>query len=330
MAAITRTDPDFRFVGTEAFAPQGPPAPQPDPLGPLAQLEGTWTGTGFNTIWRPHTLTSGQDRFLELNETTETLAFTKINGPIPNRGLLMADIDMFGLTYMQQIAQTEDSAGLHIEPGIWASVPPTTDPSVPASVVRMASIPHGTVILAQGTAFVVPGGPQIADNNIIPFRIGSPPPANSDFDAAAGGFFKELNLSVPTPFRSVSPGVTQDMVRNPNSVLKAAIAGQQITTTTVLVITTNQTPVKGGGTANTAFLADASNPPGGNANAVEVDAIFWIETVAGAHGQPDHLQLQYTQLVQLDFNGLHWPHVTVATLTKDHGHGGNGGNGGNG
>jgi hypothetical protein len=31
----------------------------------------------------------------------------------------------------------------------------------------MASIPHGTVTLAQGTA----GGPSIQDNNIIPFPI---------------------------------------------------------------------------------------------------------------------------------------------------------------
>jgi len=35
------------------------PQPHPftmiaDPLGPLAQLVGTWEGTGFNTIWRPH------------------------------------------------------------------------------------------------------------------------------------------------------------------------------------------------------------------------------------------------------------------------------------
>ncbi len=59
-----------------------------------------------------------------------------------------------------------------------------------------------------------------------------------------------------------------------------------------------------------------SNPPGGNAIATEVDAIFWIETMAAEHGGPDALQLQYTQLVQLDFNGLRWPHVTVATLEK--------------
>ena len=106
------------------------------------------------------------------------------------------------------------------------------------------------------------------------------------------------------------------MVKNPNSVIQKAIQGQNITRTVVLRISTRHTPIKGGGTANTAFLAAATNPPGGNANAVEVEAIFWIETVAGTGGHPDTLQLQYTQLVELNFNGLTWPHVTVATLKK--------------
>ena len=95
---------------------------------------------------------SSQDRFLELNETKETLVITPINGAIPNRGLAMPDINMHGLTYLQQISEASTGAGLHIEPGIWATVPHTTDPNEPASVVRMASIPHGTVILAQGVA----------------------------------------------------------------------------------------------------------------------------------------------------------------------------------
>ena len=64
----------------------------------------------------------------------------------------MPDINMVGLTYMQQIAEKDDpSQGLHIEPGIWVNVPHTTNPSEPPTVVRMTSIPHGTAILAQGT-----------------------------------------------------------------------------------------------------------------------------------------------------------------------------------
>jgi hypothetical protein len=314
-----KTDADFKFPGT-AYAAPGAATPADvtlpaSPYGPLEALTGCWKGTGFNTIWRPHQLSSGQDRFLELNITTETLVFTKIDGPIPNRGLLMPDIDMFGLTYLQQIAEAQDGAGLHIEPGIWALVPATSDPDVPESVVRMGSIPHGTVILAQGNAFDVASGPRIDDNNIIPFPVGSPPPPNSDFDSAEQKF-PELDLSIPTEFRFASPGVTQDMVKNPNSVLVAAIDGQTITNTTVLIISTKPEPVPGGGTANTAFLGSASNPPGGNADAVEMDAIFWIETVQDQDGA-SFQQLQYTQLVQLDFNGLRWPHVTVATMRKD-------------
>ncbi len=322
----SQTDPSFAFQGVETpgLAADAVPADAvqadvahaapTDPLGPLAQLPGTWTGHGFNTIWRPHT--GSQDRFLELNLTTETIVFNKINGPIPNRGLLMPDINMFGITYMQQISETHTGAGLHIEPGIWAHVPPTTDPSEPSTVVRMASIPHGTVILAQGTTQFLNGGPpQIPANNIIPFSIGSPPPPNSDFPSAEQTF-TELNLATPSPFRSASPGVTQAMVQNPNSVLEAAIQGKPMKNRTFIHISTTQNPVKGGGTANTAFLAAGSNPPGGNANAVEVDATFWIQTLPGPSGQPDILQLQYTQLVQLDFNGLRWPHVTVATLRK--------------
>jgi hypothetical protein len=315
---INQTDSNFVFQDPAALAQASiKTVPASDPLGPLAQLPGTWKGHGFNTIWRPHH--GGQDRFLELNQTTETLVFTKINGEIPNRGFLMHDISMFGITYMQQISETSSGAGLHIEPGIWAHVPPTSNPNEPATVVRMASIPHGTVVLAQGSFQFLQGGPpHIPDNNIIPFPIGTPPPQNSDFPSGEQGF-PELNLGINTAFRQASPGVTQEMVRNPNHViqtaLQASLQGKTMKNRTFLQVSTTHTPIAGGGTANTAFLADASNPPGGNARATEVDATFWIEELQGPGGQT-HLQLQYTQLVQLDFNGLRWPHVTVATLEK--------------
>ena len=181
MTAGIQTDPDFAFAGLATPEVEAPEAIQalaaaPDPLG-WQGLLGTWKGHGFNAIWRPHHPADQQDRFLELNKTDETLVFTRINGPIPNRGLAMADIDMFGLTYLQQISESSTGAGLHIEPGIWAAVPPTTDPKEPASVVRMASIPHGTTILAQGVAQVIQGGPQnIPNNNILPFFVGTPAP----------------------------------------------------------------------------------------------------------------------------------------------------------
>ena len=104
------------------------------------------------------------------------------------------------------------------------------------------------------------------------------------------------------------PGIHQGMVKNPNNVLTKAIAGQEIVNTVVLRVKAQNTKPRNVGTANTFFL-------GPNASADIVTATFWIETVkkpGGGH----FLQLQYTQLVILDFNGLSWPHVSVATLRK--------------
>lgn len=321
---INQTDPEFVFrpnppiVTAGAYPPPtpapptpAPPAP-PDPLaqlGPLEALVGAWSGSGFNSIWRPHFPSSENDRFLELNETSEQLVFSPINGEIPNRGLLQADINMFGVTYLQQIAEAATQAGLHIEPGIWAIVPQTTAPAEQATVVRLASIPHGTVVLAQGVASVTAGPPSIPDNNIIPFSPGGTPPTNADF-ASAEAAFTELNLGTASQFRATSRGVTQDIVVSPNSLLRTALDNKTIRSTTTLQVTTTTTPVAGGGTANTAFLQ------AGNAEASQVDATFWIETIEDPQGGPDTLQLQYSQTVMLDFNGIRWPHVTAATLAK--------------
>jgi hypothetical protein len=302
---------DFRFEPVPAIED---PVTQPfakidDPLGPLVTLAGTWKGHGFNTIWRPHHKV--QDRFLELNLTSETLEFDEIAGEIPNRGLDQKDINMFGLHYLQQISDSVLDAGIHIEPGIWATVPKTTAPKEPPTVVRMASIPHGTVVLAQGEASVIAGPPKIHDTDIIPFVIGDPSTKGTFHQAEQG--FPELDLSKKTKFRQPSdagtiPGITQAMVKNPNLVLQDAIAGQEIVNTIVLrVKATNRKP-ESVGTANTFFLTE-------NASADHVTATFWIETVKKPQGG-HFLQLQYTQEVILDFNGLSWPHVSVATLKK--------------
>ena len=146
-------DAQFTF---EPLPPLENPIQSPFPgipghLGPLAGLAGKWSGGGFNVIWRPDHR-PGPKRFLELNLTSELLEFTPISGPIPNRGLLQPDINMFGLTYLQQISDANLKAGLHIEPGLWVAVPKTSNPNVVPTVARLASIPHGTVILVQGTA----------------------------------------------------------------------------------------------------------------------------------------------------------------------------------
>jgi hypothetical protein len=123
-------------------------------LGPLQELAGTWKGKGFNLIARPdfHDQT---DLYLQLNQTRETLRFEPIGSSIPNRGFGQDDIELFGLTYLQQIADAGLDGALHIEPGIWVVQPPTTFPpeNAPAPgqlVARMGTIPHGNSLLAQG------------------------------------------------------------------------------------------------------------------------------------------------------------------------------------
>ena len=176
----------------------------------------------------------------------------------------------------------------------------------------MASIPHGTAVLAQGKAFTIAGPPIIKDTDIIPF-FGNDPSTKGSF-ADAEQSFPELNLAKKTKFRQPSdattqPDITQAMVKNPNLVLQKAIVGQDIVRTTVLRVDARNSQPQSVGTANTFFLTQ-------NASADHVTATFWIEKVKKPHTSGHFLQLQYTQTVMLDFNGLRWPHVSVATLRK--------------
>ncbi len=276
-----------------------------DPLGPLAGLAGNWAGQGFNVIWRPHPLKpSGQDRFLELNVTSEQLDFGPALRNIPNRGLLQPNISLAGLNYLQQISDANLNAPQHFEPGLWVTVPGTSDPREARTVARLASIPHGTTILLQGTARTAAGAPTIPDVSIKPFTIGH---------SAQTIDFPEQTLATVTQFRTGATGligVTQQMVNTPNTVLRAA-PSPQIPATTTLHVSSRDASLPGGGTANIAFLAGAKDGP--NAVAARVTATFWLETL---QADTEPRRLQYSQLVLLNFNGLSWPHVTVATLNK--------------
>jgi hypothetical protein len=132
-------------------------------LGPLEGLVGTWKGKGFNLIARPN-FHDKTDLYLQLNQTRETLKFDAIGSSIPNRGFGQDDIELFGVTYLQQIADAGFDGALHIEPGIWVTQPPTSFPpeNAPAPgqlVARMGTIPHGNSLLAQGIGEPFTGPP---------------------------------------------------------------------------------------------------------------------------------------------------------------------------
>lgn len=259
------------------------------PLGLLADLAGTWSGAGFNLIALPNKQ-HNKSFHLMLNATTETIQFNSIGGAIPNRGSLQGDINMFGLTYLQRVNDAQTHEGIHIEPGIWLNVPATTAPAAPASIVRQSTIPHGDSLLAQGTAFSVPGGPQIDPVSSTP--------------TGPGPDLKLLDYLQQYTTPTLPPGMKKEYVANMNQALLDDIAQQNIVKTVVLIV--KSLPV--GGIVNIPFIT-------ANANATRMESIFWIETVQRPDGS-QFLQLQYTQTVILNFLDIDWPHISVATLIR--------------
>lgn len=185
-------------------------------LGLLAELAGTWEGHGFNLIARPD-FEGNANLYLQLNQTKETLKADPISSAIPNRGFGQQDIELFGLTYLDKISDTFTGGALHIEPGIWVTQPPTNyPPETPGGqsgaqiIARMASIPHGNSLLAQGVAAPFTGAPILKTAtaqyngsafpsfNSTPFPI---PPSGLPTLNAAGSSEK---LSAP-----VAPGFQQ-------------------------------------------------------------------------------------------------------------------------
>jgi hypothetical protein len=278
-------------------------------LGLLGELPGTFIGTGFNLIARPDKQ-NNNPFFLELNATQEILEFTNIGGDIPNRGSAQSDLNLHGIRYLQRVADCATHTAIHLEPGLWLHVPPTgaPDPVTEETYVRQATIPHGDSVLAQSTFLLkVNGGPQIAPVDSTPFTGDIPDLNSSPANPVTNADYLKQFREKPLPTECLPAGLDAvQTIKNPALVLQAAIAGQNITETIVIQIST--APV--GGIVNIPFVVQ-------NANATRLDAIFWIEKVSNpAGGAEPFIQLQYVQRVILDFLNIHWPHISVATLVK--------------
>jgi hypothetical protein len=305
-----------------AFRAAGPRTTIGQQLGPLAELPGTWVGNGFNLISLPDKHDNQPFR-LRLNATKETLSFAVIGAPIPDQGSQQDGITFLGLHYFQLVSDAATNEGLHLEPGIWLNVPATTVPEQGRTIVRLATIPHGNTLLAQGPLqCTIDGRPVIGAADSIPFTLD---PVTGARDHTTDPQYLARFFSTPVP-----AGIPADAIANPNLVLidaikNNAINGHKIVKTDVLSV--SATPVGG---INGSWMAPSGAPPakpneiGGlvsipfvvaNANATSFAATFWIETVEGEDGSA-FLQLQYTQTVILDFIDMKWPHISVATLVK--------------
>jgi hypothetical protein len=234
-------------------------------LGLLRELAGTWHGHGFNLVARPaFEFGPTVNLFLELNLTDETLVFDPISSSIPNRGVFQEDIELYGLTYLQKISDATTGGALHIEPGIWVTQPPTTQPPLqpPAGsqlVARMGNIPHGNSILVEGIATPFSGSPPTISPGANPIAGSSPafslfpsfnstpttPPfptpifaaGNSEAQSKPGGGFSQYTLTnAPSPINPrtplgnvppvLPPSITQQLVNDPIVLLQQTIQQQ--------------------------------------------------------------------------------------------------------
>jgi hypothetical protein len=350
---------DFEFGSVpsqEGSSVPAPAPPQAPSLGPLTAFTGTWHGRGFNQIFRPDSGSPtklphpvGSDNLLELNLTSHTLSFSRPIGSVPNRGEVQPDIFLNGVQYLLTVSDITNPAkpvGIHFEPGLFMNIPATTDPAEVTTVVRMASIPHGTTICAQGTSRTFSGPPSIPPVSFTP-NIG-PFPSQTASNKRTARIPQNLDSFIK------KGSITQAILDDPNTVLRNATAHQKILSTTAIGVTTNpSSPLFGGGNDNMAFLLGNQAATRPNAQAVDMSSFFWIETVeqnitvpVWTPGQPpltipaqttggpatvfsvhpptaitqprqitvNSTQIQFSQKVILNFNGILWPHVSVGTL----------------
>jgi hypothetical protein len=237
-----------------------------DKLGALRDLSGTWEGKGFNLIARPD-FRDKADLYLQLNQTHETLTITPIGSAIPNRGFGQGDIELFGLSYLQKIHDHHHGGALHLEPGLWITQPCTTyPPEYPPPngriIARMASIPHGSAVLAQGSATSFTGAPTLRTEtqiyngsvfhsfNSTPFFANPPiinaPDSSQSMTAERMSMprFKQYDMSIPwseanprTPFAVSPPELSlpdqidgipiQHVINDPIRLLQAVIEQQK-------------------------------------------------------------------------------------------------------
>ncbi len=265
-------------------------------FGPLAGLEGTWTGSrGWNVIAVP----GPQDFILEVIPYEETITFSPAviagnRGPFTDGQESVQNV--VGFLYQQVITSLceTDFCGLrgfskgteiHAETGLFLYLP-DSEYGDGFNIARLSTIPHGNSLLALG-ASTETATPQdfIPDNNIRPFPV-------------------PLGYGETQYFKQQFPEFDQT---NPNSALQQALSGVPVDSVTTLDFSTKNGT---GGILNIPFIQK-------NINTTLLDATFWLETL-----KDGSLQLQYSQNISLVFpatgttNPITWPHVTVNTLQK--------------
>jgi hypothetical protein len=294
-------------------------------LGPLKLLPGRWVsqGRGWNMIALPFNTPGPLDYRLLLNQFDEELSFTLVDKGVPNRGISpdhdrQADQFVVTLDYEQVVKQVavvdepvstvtgQPGAAIHHEPGLFLNmlnrIPDGFD------VARLATIPHGDAVLALGTSTQTTGLAPIRPVNGLPLGVTQ----NVDTNPYLAPY-KHFH---DNPFKGTVtfPGFPGFDPTAPHLLLDLANQGLDVTRTTVLDLDTSNPT---GGIKNIPFVVK-------QADAASMRSTFFIHELAPDADGTVALQLQYLQIVMLDFfprrDGLpgriSWPHVSINTLSK--------------
>lgn len=265
--------------------------------GLLSKFEGRWEGTGLVLLALPDGADGTIFRFVTMR-TREVMKFKKIRGPVFDRGRLInteplkgqEDIDMYGLRYKQKVYDQVTGDMIHVEDGSWMNVPAThVLPCQGRTILRQLTVPHGNAVLAQSTLLTkTKERPVVHELNTRPTgpRVDEP------------GYLDPILKAV------LPEGITQKDILNPNRLLQKVLKKQKIRQTTTISMSTSPA----GGIVNSPYVKE-------NADTTSLEATFWITKVRAEDGS-SFLQLQYTQTIILEFNGIKWPHVSVGTLVK--------------
>jgi hypothetical protein len=282
----------------------------------LADLDGTWIGTGFNLVALPVFPHEGVTPFrLLLSTTVELLEFTPIGAAVPNRGFEQPDIEIHGLRYLQRVADGVTNEPLHIEPGFWLNVPQSDASSGFDEIVRQSTIPHGNSVLARGYATQADGGPSIPTASSAPIsHAGHPVVSKHYLQPYVNAVADDFEQTRPEAFKAAYVG---DPSRALTDVLEAQQSRSQTVVHTVTLDVSTSPRVSPG--EHSAGGGAIGNIPS-DVDATSLESTFWIERVRELRGGNvdgrEFLQLQYVQTVVLDFDNILWPHISVATLTK--------------
>jgi hypothetical protein len=295
-------------------------------LGPFGTLPGRWVsrGRGWNMIALPFAQPGRLDYRLLMNQYDEELNFSLVDKAVPNRGVTedherQFDQKVVTLDYEQvvhQVAVVDEPAStktglpgnaIHHEPGLFLHMVDRTRPEG-LDIARLGSIPHGDAVLALGRSSFQPGLAPIPAVDGLPLGV-TPDVENNPYLAPYKHFHDH-------PFKGNVgfPGFPGFDPVAPHLLLEAANVGRTFTQTTVLEL---DSTLPTGGIKNIPFIVR-------RADAASMKSTFWIQELAP---EPDGLvvlQMQYLQVVMLDFfprrDGLpgriSWPHVSINTLTK--------------